>query len=325
MKYCLLVILSFIVICPALSQSEMLVMRSRKTVEALGMGGMETNITICLSGIGSREEKNCKRTGIMAMMGDYLPGEDGILLTRLDKGLVWVIDTSGECQEKAISEYSPSEDTSMAKYEIFKTAESKRADSIVNSIEWTTIIDSSDAVEMVNGFPCRLISCRSVTIDSDNAKEELIISYKLWYCSEVPGADIYHKYQSEFNRLTGFDDDPALADLAKAMGVMGVPLTEFTKMNFRAEGIPVKTVMDLMMSPPDTSGSEDEADSLDMPGMNDAQSRDMMTQVAAALKSMMKPDENGMLKAMSTCVEYLDISLKESNDSLFVPPPGCEE
>ncbi|MEW5925588.1 MAG: hypothetical protein AB1746_16520 [Candidatus Zixiibacteriota bacterium] len=326
MKNQLLMVVFFIAVCPVISQSEMLVMKSRQTVEALGMGGLESNVTTYMSTFGSREEKTGKKTGIMAMMGDYFPGVDGMSLTRLDKGLAWFIDSLGECQEKELSKYKPSEeDTSMAKYEIFKTAESKRADSIVNSVEWITTIDSSDTVETVNGFPCRMKSCRSVTTNSDNSKEELIFSYKLWYCSEVPGADIYHKYQSEFNRLTGFDDDLALADLAKAMGAIGVPLTEITKMNFRAEGIPIKTVMDFMMSPPDTSESEGKADSLDISGMDDDQSENRMVQMASFFKSMMKPDENGMWKVMSNCVEYLGISVENSNDSLFAPPPGCEE
>ncbi|PKK83108.1 MAG: hypothetical protein CVT49_10380 [candidate division Zixibacteria bacterium HGW-Zixibacteria-1] len=326
MKSFLFIVLLLISYGPAESQSEMLVMHSRKTVTVMGMGGSEVNITTWMNVIGSREDKKGKATGMMAMMSDYLPTENGVSLIRLDKKLGWNIDSLGECRETTLSAYIPGkEDTSMAKYEIFKTAESKKSDSIMKTIEWVTTTDSSDTVEIVNGYPCRLITCRSAAPDSAKSRDEMIFSYKLWYSSEAPGADIYQEYQTEYNRLTGFDNSQALAALATEIGPLGAPLTNFAGLSFSARGIPIKTVMEVIMPQPDSAGSENIADSSDSFGKDDPQIADMMTQMAAAFKKMIKSNEDGTMTVMTTCIEYFDIRTEESIDSLFAPPPACEE
>lgn len=317
------------IVCLLISGSarEGIVIKAKSTMDAMGMGGLESDITTYMTSTARLEEKTSTGTGIMAsipMLNEMIPLKQASL-TDLDKNAYYILDHDSN----TYSEYNLSDlarlaerDTSMNKYYIFRTEEQEKAEEAYAADKWTVSVDSSDTVEYINGFPCKYISYTSAASDTVNNDDQTVFFYKTWWCNQVSGGEIYLEFNKRLIEQSGVGQSgiytgiPSFFDIVAKQYQMTVEYLE------ARSAIPIKMVFEMRASMPNSKSElPDSAQGKALPE-GDTLSGNITDQFGEQFLNLMaSKSENGLKSFMTITTETTDITKTTLDDSLFQLPP----
>ena len=315
------VFLSVFLLVSICGAEEGLVIEIRGTHSVMNMGGSVTETKLYLTAHRARTLSTVKHEGIMNFMSDYQTGGTNSIVD-FEKNIGWILDTLAKTYTEEDLTPPPkidpdSIDTGFVSFDIPE-------DTLNISYTWTTIRDSTDAVEDVNGFPCRKYTIQTTGRSSGEKKDSMQIITTFWVCDSISGQDIYNAYQAYQQNSFGVDNDTDYAAMQDFMSVVSFHSKEIWRRMLISGSVIIKYHMDVKTPMWDLHQANDSAlANIDTSEYYDSTLFAMKDQMISMMQSMFDNNtDNGLISMITISHEVFSIEQQDLADSLFEIPEG---
>ena len=289
-----------------------LVYKSRASTSGImGMGKMEMETTTSLKGDKQRQDTKTKFVGAMAQ---YMPGggeQNQVVITRLDKELIWNINIT----DKTYTEMTFAQVKTMmgkVKTQVMKKPEGEEA-----KLQFEA--KKTGQKKKIGGYECEehFIKMIAEGRDPQTGKvQEFEVHSHLWVSSKVKGYDQLQDFQKKMAQKMGWEGGQ-YANFAQGLGQFGLDTDELAKKMSEIKGFPMLTVVKMK------SFSEEMAEAEEERAEQEKAMREAMELLGKKVEKDEKPKEKGLLFEMAT--EVTEVLVKGVADSEFELPQGMKK
>lgn len=287
------------------------VIKTQSTVNTMGWMKADVTGVEYIKTDRNATENTIKMTGgMMAMMGDT-PIIKDINIDRLDKGVIWELDS----KEMTYSE----KPLASLKQEYAEESQEGQDDMLgeADKYEWTIEVKTEDTPVDINGFKCKGIIATAKGVSKEDPTEKTDLLFEYWYAKDVDGYDELMEYRENYAAATGMDIIQSQKEIGQVFARFGDEFEEMFAGMEKADGYPIKTVINVKGSQKMTEEGEADDEEMDKKGMPPGM-MDMM-------KGMMgdkEKSEDGMTTLLSVTSVVESIKEQPVDDSQFEIPEG---
>jgi len=287
------------------------VIKTQSTVNTMGWMKADVTGVEYIKSDRNLTENTIKMTGgMMAMMGDMQTMKD-INIDRLDKGVIWELDS----KEMTYSE----KPLASLKQEYAEESQKGQDDMLgeADKYDWVIEVKTENKPVDINGFKCKGIIATAKGISKEDPTEKTDLLFEYWYAKDVDGYDELMEYRENYAAATGMDIIQSQEDIGQMFARFGDEFEEMFARMEKADGYPIKTVINVKGSQKMTEEGEADDEEMDDKGMPPGM-MDMM-------KGMMgdkEKSEDGMTTLLSVTSIVESITEQPVDDSQFEIPEG---
>ncbi len=305
------IVLLFII---AISVQADVVLKKKMSFEGMmGMGSNETTETEYVQADRSCSEKVNKVSG--GMMGKSGKERQDVLITRIDKGIMWNLDV----KKKTYTEMSLTSIKDMMNQAKDDTAPGKNDESAQSDYEWTSEVKQLDEVREVNGFKCKGLVGTALGVNKKDPNDKIRMTSEFWVAVQAPEMKELEEYYKAYAKLLGVD--PYQSQLA--MDQMTQKYSSqfgglFTDKLSNLGGYPIKVSMKMEKS--GGLGSQGKSE-------DDEKAAEMMSKLGNLMggKKKMEKSADGMTTVFSMITEVTSIESKPVEAGKFEVPPDFKK
>lgn len=279
-----------------------MVLTHKAVIETMGLGGTEMTVTQKIK--GEMDYASVSRTG-MGVMAGAGPAVENIIINRMDKGVMWVLDPAA----KTYLEYPLATLKAMVDANKGSLPEDSTAD---HEYTWTITIDTL-AESAINGFTCTGIKGVAEGISSDSAGEKTRITYEVWVGKDLPGNAELVKHTKQMSDLTGQDAYSQDEMINQIFGKGEKQLDQLAKAVRELNGFPVRTVISV-------ATTVDLGKKLEGETGDDSETTAAIEQMKALMKGQV--GEDGLTTVVSVHSDVTKIEVMPVDAALFEIPEG---
>lgn len=290
----IMVLLVFAIFAGAL-KADVLIKQST-TIETIGMPPADISAEIKIKG----DKSYIKSKGDAPKMGipSGAMGKDLNIITRLDKGILWNLNSAGKSYT-----VENLEDMKAA----LENPEAAIALTTPEKYDWTmNVTEMGEAT--INGLKCTGLKGIVTGLSIKNLTEKSRITYEIWVGSDIPGKDEIQAHYKKLSEFSGQDQFMNRQLLNRIFGNVG---DEFAKMNEavkKLDGYPIRMSITVEMA----LGGDG----------NDPHAAAMMQQFQSLGA---KTAEDGMMTVTSFTTNVTSVEAASFGDSVFEVPEGFTE
>lgn len=299
--------------CFATSFAEVIYKQKSTSSGFMGMGTMDIETITVLKGDKQKQEISTKFTGAMAQYMPKAGEQKQIILTRLDKELVWNIDMS----QKAYTEMSFEQMRKMM--EKGMTEKEKMPEEEVEA-KFQIDVEKSGQKNKIGGYECEEFIIKMITEGKDTQTDKtgkFEIHTHLWVSPKVKGSDQIEKFQKKMAQKMGWEEGYG-AGLVQGLNQYGIETEELSKKMEEIKGFPMLTVVKMKTFGEEITEADEEEKSEEEEAMEMAKKM-----LGKKMEKEGKPEEKGVVFTVTT--EITDIQIKKVADSEFELPKGLKK
>lgn len=309
----LLIILSlllFFFFSFSVSYADLVYKSKASTSGIMGTGKMEMETTTMHK--GDKQRQNTKTT-FVGTMAQYMPGggeQNQVVITRLDKELIWNINMT----DKTYTEMTFDQVKRMM--ERMKTQVMKKPE---EEAKLQFDAKKTGQKKKIGGYECEehIIKMIAEGRDPQTGKaQEFEIQTHLWVSSKVKGYDQLQDFQKKMAQKMGWEGGQ-YANFMQGLGQFGLDTEALAKKMNEIKGFPMLTVVKMK------SYSEEMAEAEEERAEQEKAMREAMELLGKKVEKEDKPKEKGLLFEMAT--EVTEVQVKGVVDSEFELPQGMKK
>lgn len=306
-----LAIIILLLSLPAIVYSDVM-FKSKTSMEMLGFGSTETTFTTYIKGEAGWSETSTSFKSELLQMGDAGMVSEKIEITRLDKGLLWILNQKNKTYIEISLNALRGVLGEMVEDNPYAAEESSEDDN--DNYIWTFDISFSDNTEEVNGFLCNKATISSLGVNKDDNTDSSIITTKIWKSEEIPEFDEANNFYAKYSELIDSEAGPLAFFTEEFLFAFGNEFSNSSNEIKRMKGYTVKTEMLTQKSGVKSSGPDDEE-----------------SQVSSMLKGLLgkkaktdksKEPAKGRVTVLLVTAEITEVETSTIEDSLFEIPEG---
>lgn len=218
------------------------VISQKITVSMMGMDQNMTSVTY-LTGDKSRTETEMQGS-MAAMMG----GGKQVTITRLDKGVVWMLDD----KKKSYSEISMAQMAEMMDTKSGEAASGTmggEADKYV----WTTEVEKKGKTE-INGITCQGVRATAHGVGKEDPEDKMTLVFEQWLAADIADGGEITAFSEAATANFGFNPMMQNEAMAKMAGQFGFDMQKLEEAMKDIAGIPIRMNMTAAKTMPDNQG-----------------------------------------------------------------------
>jgi hypothetical protein len=262
-------------------------------------------------------------SGMMkTMTGGKSNGTQQII--RIDKQLIWGIKPEDKSYtEMTFDMFKKSLEQSLA-----ASQEANKKPDEPGDINWVVTVKTSDKIEKIGGYDCKLITGKAIGISKKDAKDTTTIVMNYWLGNNVTGEQELKAFQQNYAKAIAIDEMELQQGMASMMGNYGDQFKQLGEEMAKTKGYPIKTAIDVFSSTTKTGTSEKMGEGNEEQAQSMA---DIMGKLGnklgkkAAGKDDKKAADDNPNKIFSMTSEIISISTGAIDDSKFEIPAGYKK
>ena len=309
-KNYLLVVLSIVVLfflCFATSSADVVYKEKSTVFGVMGMPDMDTETTIMLKGDKQKQDAVMKFTGSTPMGMPGMEDRKQLTITRLDKGLIWNIDTEKRTYtEMTLEQVKMMMDRVMVQKEKVKQEELET--------KFKIDVKKVDQKREIGGYQCEEFIIEMITEGRDprtGEPQEVEIQTRLWVSTEVEGSDQIESFHRKMAEKMGLEGEYG-SGITQALSRFGIEAEELGKKMDEIKGFPMRTELRLKALGEGITEAEQEEKAEQMKAMEEA--------MKMLGKKMRKTEETKEDFLFMMLTEVTDIQIKGTDNSEFELP-----
>ena len=298
------------------------IMVEKTNLDLIGLGGQDEVCTMFFSGEKARVESKATLSEIMGILME-MPvvdhtiefkqfGGDTLIKADVVKQSYKIINISDATMPLP-------EDTNVyVSFEVYD-------DHLPNGVDWIESVDSTSAIDTINGYPCRYIKLQADGTISSLSLETMIQStLEAWISSDVPGAEYYVQNDRLEQRMFAGKDNSRENGLFDIMIRQTLQLMDIT---IKTGEVPVRRIWRIRVLEPEMDTLTDEHElyirNIVLPEWENPTAADEA--ITKLSQFYGRKSEDGMIDYVRSQSDLISVEEKDLPDSLFEIPEGYTE